>query len=157
MAGKKEVRAAVAQISDILGSFTAREQAHILRQLKPVEGIPLSVFSAPLSGLELVVRYLKDNEQRTVKEIASLLNRRPTTIYTTYAKSTKKYPQALDVSDRSIVIPSHIIASRKLAVLESIVVYLKEHLSLSEIARLLHRSPSTVNTVYRRAQRKVST
>ena len=145
--------AAVQQISAILGRFTADEQQRILSMLSPTkEGIPISVFNCPLSGLEIVVRYMKDVENNRFTDIAAALNRKPTTIHTTYTQARKKFSGALNVSDCSVVIPVSVVAERRASVLESIVVYLEgQKFSLKKIALLLHRSYNTVKTVRRRA------
>ena len=139
-------------ISDILSRFGSDEQQKILEQLMPKkEGIPISAFRAPLSGLEIIVRYMKEVENKKLSEIARKLNRKPTTIYTTYTQARKKFSKPLDVSDYSVVIPVSVVAERSVAVLESIVVHLNKTLPLKEIARLLNRSYNTVKTVRRRA------
>ncbi|MEM4268387.1 MAG: sigma factor-like helix-turn-helix DNA-binding protein [Candidatus Woesearchaeota archaeon] len=58
--------------------------------------------------------------------------------------------------DRQIQIPVEIFKDRGVAVLESLVEYLKDTygLSYAEIGRLLNRNERTVWTVYRRAKEK---
>jgi hypothetical protein len=53
-------------------------------------------------------------------------------------------------------IPVHILQNRKLGVLESVVVYLKEEIGLkySEIARMLNRDDRTIWNVYNYAKKK---
>ena len=56
-----------------------------------------------------------------------------------------------------INIPLSIFDDRRLGVLESLVSYLRDNLSLknSEIARLLNRDDRTIWTVYNRVQKKI--
>lgn len=55
-----------------------------------------------------------------------------------------------------IRIPIEIFRDREIAVLESLVEYLKDsyHLSFAEIGRLMQRDQRTIWTVYRRAKAK---
>ena len=57
---------------------------------------------------------------------------------------------------KGVKIPSEIFRNRDLAVLESLVKYLRESLGLSyaEIASLLNRDDRTIWTVYSRAKKK---
>ena len=56
-----------------------------------------------------------------------------------------------------INIPVSIFDDRRLGVLESLVFYLRENLSLknSEIAKLLNRDDRTIWTVYNRVKKKI--
>jgi len=118
------------------------------------KGLPISIFAGKHSGLEAIVLYLKDVEKKTIKEIASILNRQASTIYTTYQQGKKK--GSLDVSDISIFIPWGIFANRKFSVLEILVAFLlvENKLSLTEIGKKLNRSYSTIKTVNRRYHEK---
>ena len=138
-------------IAELVTRLDAREKQLVLGLLKR-DGIPISAFHSTLSGLEIVVRYAKDVEKKSFKEIASLLNRKLPTIYTTYTHAKKKFPQPLDLSNSSIRIPVDIFSDRRYAVLELIVAYLKENekLSLKEIAAALHKHYNTISTTYRR-------
>jgi len=120
------------------------------------ESIPISVFRAPISGLEIIVRYLKDNAKKSFKDIAHILNRKPSTIYNTYTNSTRKFRGDLDLSDSSLSLPFNIFSDRSFSILESLVVYLKdkENISFNNIASLLHKNHNTIRTVYRRYKQK---
>lgn len=134
------------------------EKNEVVQHLLPAEhqGIPISTFRAPLAGLEIIVKYLREQEHYSLKAIATMLKRKPTTIYTTYAHASKKYAPQLDTSDFSITLPYSLFAQRIYSVLESIVKHLKEqrHLPLPKIALLLHRRYSTIKTVYQRSLHK---
>jgi hypothetical protein len=62
----------------------------------------------------------------------------------------------IEISNKSIAIPSHILRDRSLSVLEIIVEYLKEKKKLTyhEIAVLLNRDDRTIWTCYNRAKKK---
>ena len=119
--------------------------------------IPITIFNNNLSSLESVVKFLKENLNLTVKEIASKLNRNNKTIYQAYSSSRKKQQQEFKETQPELYIPISILANRKLAVLESITKFLYESskLNFSEISRSLQRDPRTIWTVYSRAKRKV--
>lgn len=151
--------AVVYHLNQLLNTLLSpTEKNDIVQHLLPAEhqGIPISAFRAPLAGLEIIVKYLREQEHYSLKAIALLLNRKPTTIYTTYAHASKKYAPLLDTSDFSLVIPYSLFSQRTYSVLESIVKYLKEqkHLPLPKIALLLHRKYSTIKTVYQRSLHK---
>ena len=60
-------------------TFYSSQFAHSAEEhqtLLPVEGptLPLSIFSTPLSGLQAIVRYLRDTRHLSFSEIATLLN-----------------------------------------------------------------------------------
>jgi len=144
------------QISNLLNSLTTEDKLKIRNEiLKAEQGIPISVFKADLSGLELVTRYLKEIENKSFKEISKILNRKLSTIYNTYNNSQTKFKGQLDTSDNSVLIPLDAFTNRKYSVLESIVSYLKDkQLSFTQIASLLNRNYSTVKTVYHRFKLK---
>lgn len=141
-------------VSNILSSLSNDEKKEVLRFAleKEKKGIPISAFKSPLSGLEIITKFLRENEKKSFNDISYILNRKRSTLYNTYNKSKKKMKKYLDISDSSILIPFNIFSNRKFSILESIVNYLKvkEKLSLREISKLLYKNYSTVKTVYRR-------
>ncbi|MDP3699016.1 MAG: sigma factor-like helix-turn-helix DNA-binding protein [Nanoarchaeota archaeon] len=144
-------------LSNLVASLSDQEKKEVLEKiLGKKEGIPISVFRSGVSGLEAIVMYLKDSKGLTISEIADILNRKRSTLYTTYQKARKKLSGQLDISDDSIIIPYHIFANRNFAVLESLVAYLKDEMKLSfvKISTLLNKKYSTVRTVYVRHQKK---
>ncbi|HIH38739.1 hypothetical protein J4460_05605 [Candidatus Woesearchaeota archaeon] len=114
--------------------------------------IPLSIFSVRLSCFETIVKYLIENKRMKVKEIASELERQPSTIYTTYQHARKKEPAPFLSSNPLPSFPLLILKDRDKPVLEAIVVHLKEeqHLSFIEISGHLCRSHSTIWITYKR-------
>ncbi len=119
--------------------------------------IPVSVFKVKsLSSLELVTKYLKENCGKKNKDAAKLLSRSQQVIWTTYSNSLKKFSQKLPVSYSRYDIPISVFSDKKLSMLESVVVYLKDsfRLSYSEIGKQLYRNERTIWTVYNRAKKK---
>jgi hypothetical protein len=88
--------------------------------------IPAGIFNNNLSPLENVVLYLTIKFRQSLTQISSILNRDHTTIWTTLAKAEKKislpnYKKLLSSFEhnKTILIPVHILANRKLSILES--------------------------------------
>ena len=138
-------------ILQLVSSLSREEKKKVLDQLQQqTEGLPISIFRSGISGLEAIVVYLKDVKGLTITEISALLNRKKSTLYTTYTKAKEKLSGEIDSSDSSVMIPYSIFADRNFAVLESLVAFLKDEMkfSLVKIATLLNKKYSTVRTVY---------
>lgn len=152
--GKNQRNDIIAQISELIGVLPEQDRQRILDIIKPK--IPISAFQAGLSGLEIIIKYLREQTDRSFKEISLLLNRALPTIYTTYNNSRLKFPLPLDISDKSILVPVETFRNRTYSVLESLAAYLKdkEHLSLKEISAYLNKKYDTIKTVYRRFRLK---
>jgi hypothetical protein len=117
--------------------------------------IPLSIFSAKLSSLELIVKYLKEELGWSNKKIALTILRTPQNIWITYRNATEKYPGKLDIQETPYDIPISIFEDKRLSILESIGSYLVgKGLSYRQIANALHRDRNTVAAVYHRARNK---
>ena len=114
--------------------------------------IPLSIFKNS-SPLESLVKYLKDNLNFTLKEIASLLDRDQRTIWITYNNAVKK-KITLAISSK-VTVPLEIFADRKYSALENLVSYLLDQgYKISEISELLNRNYKTIWTLAKRARDK---
>lgn len=141
-------------IKYILRNFNDVEKKEILNQVLVDQdlGLSISIFRADISGLEVIIKYLKENKNKSFKEISKVLNRKLSTVYNTYTNSKSKFAGALDISDNSIIIPLSIFANRKFSILETLVAYLKDEckLQFKEIAKILNKKYSTVATVYSR-------
>lgn len=170
----------VHQLLEILAAHPSKETAQPERiQTVAEHGLPVVLFATEkLSGLEITVKYIKEELNKSITEIGALLNRSPKTIWTTYSIASKKVSGRFDVralqSDSELTaklravaphnelekinVPFSVIANRDLSVLESITQYLRNelHLSLNQIAVLLHRDNRTIWTVHHRAQKKMS-
>ena len=120
------------------------------------EAIPLSIFKHQKSGaLESLCKYMKENLNMKYMEIARLLQRNERTIWTAYNKAKQKHPETIKIKQEKILIPVSIF-SKKLTILESIVIYLKkQNLKYIEIAELLNRDQRNIWTIYSRAVQKL--
>ena len=117
--------------------------------------IPLSIFNNKLSSLEVISKYLFENQNLSLIEISKLLNRSNRNIWNAYNRSKKKFPDKL-VAKESILMPISVLRNLNFTLLENIVLFLKENIKLSyhEIAVLLQRDDRTIWTVYQRAKKK---
>ena len=117
--------------------------------------IPLSIFNNKLSSLEVISKYLFENQNLSLIEISKLLNRSNRNIWNAYNRSKKKFPDKLAPKE-SILMPISGLRNLNFTLLENIVLFLKENIKLSyhEIAVLLQRDDRTIWTVYQRAKKK---
>ncbi|MFH2021249.1 MAG: hypothetical protein ABIJ34_07555 [archaeon] len=138
-------------LEDIFGKYNLSPEDVVLALAKrKSETIPLSAFSNPLSTLEIVVKYLKENQEKSYHEIAVILNRNDRTVWCTYNNSRKKLDKPLSIHP-SVSVPISIFASRDKSVLESLALYLKGlGYSYQKIATALDRNYQTIYTVCRR-------
>jgi len=160
LASKKEEKLANV-VFQLIKDIPNKDKNKVIQQVLSIEKgelIPISIFNSKLSGLEAITIYLKDERKQSVKQISKLLNRKTSTIYTTYqnAKLKLKKPklnkQKKAIFDFSITIPISIFSNRKYSILESLVSHLKEKkdLSMTKIAALVNRNYNTIKTVYSR-------
>jgi len=120
--------------------------------------IPVSVFDNDyLSPLESIVKYLHENENLRLFEIAKLINRDQRSVGVTYRFARRKMKVKLKIRVSKHTLPVSVIADKKLSVLEGIVYYLKQTYMLSyhDTALILRRNDRTVWTVYQRALKKL--
>lgn len=121
--------------------------------------LPVSIFeNRKLGILEIVVKYLKEEFNYSLKEISIFLNRNNKSIWSSLNQANKKYPDKIVESDCSFVIPLSIFKNRKLGTLESLVLYLRNRyeLKFNHIGNILCRDSRTIWTVYDRAIKKQS-
>jgi len=120
--------------------------------------VPISVFkNEHLSGLETIVKYLRENLLLSFKQIASLTNRNNVALAVSYRNAKAKLEAKFVVEEISpYSLPVKILQDRNLSVLENIVSYLKDTFGLAyhKIALLLNRNDRTIWTVYQRAKKK---
>ena len=119
--------------------------------------IPISVFkNEHLGCLETIVKYLRENLLLSFKQIASLTNRKKTSLAVSYRNAKKKLKDKFVEESSPYHLPVLILQDRKLSVLENIVSYLKDTFGLTyhKIAVLLNRDDRTIWTVYQRAIKK---
>ncbi len=119
--------------------------------------IPVSIFCKKLGALETISKFLIENKELKKRDTARLLNRDPKTIWSTYEKAKKKFPERFaQKSKDDIQIPVSKFNNRKFSTLEILVTCLREEhgLSFKEISKMLGRSPGTLGTAYFRANKK---
>jgi hypothetical protein len=118
--------------------------------------IPVCIFRGEQSILESLVIYLKDNLGFSLKKIAEVLDRKYTTIHTTYKNGISRCSSLK--TDDSIKIPLHIFSSRDISPFEGIVLYLKHYNGLSNhrIAQILEKDNRVIWTINNRGEKKVN-
>lgn len=139
-------------------NLTASEILSLIEE-KPVSKdilIPVSVFAAKLSALEVICKFLKEELEFSYSKIASLLNRDERTIWATYNNAIKKSREKLPLKEPKFFVPASLFANRKFSVLESLVGHLKEKFGLrySEISILLSREQRNIWAIYSRYKKK---
>jgi len=148
----------VQAVSQLVGSLSFAEKRHLFTQIlsESKQVVPLSIFSGKLAGLEALVVFLKDEQKRSIAEISKLLGRNKSTLYSTYHQAKKKLIGKLPKHDYTISIPIDTFSNRKYSILESLVVFLKEHyhLSIKEIAEKTGKKYTTIHTTYSRYKKK---
>ena len=118
--------------------------------------VPVEIFSTELSPAESLTKYLKEQKKLSFSEISRILNRDQRGIWGAYQRALKKQNSSVLLFPSKVWIPVNIFQDRKFAVLEMLVIYLKENnnLKINEIADMLDKSKSTVWTVFNRARKK---
>jgi hypothetical protein len=137
------------KIVELFDRFLEKEKAEFR--------VPVSVISnRELSSLESIVKFLRENLRLTNVMVANLLGRSLQVTWTTYHNASKKMPRPIVSVASRFDVPLNIFRDSRYSVLESIVVYLKEHSGLSyhDIAQLLNRDDRTIWTVFNRASQK---
>ena len=150
---KKEFQELSKYISKLVNSLTLEEKKKLFDDLLKEKSVPLSVFQSNLSGLGALVYYLKNIEKKGFTEISQILNRKPSTISSTFYKIKNRRIKFLPTEIR---IPLSIFSNRKFSVLESLVSYLrdKQNFPLVKISQLTNKNPSTIKTTYWRYKKK---
>ncbi|MBR9699934.1 hypothetical protein GOV09_05745 [Candidatus Woesearchaeota archaeon] len=134
--------------------------AQLLRRFQSYLTIPASLFKTRVSPLEAVVLFLHLKYKCTQTQMAEILHRDHTTIWTTLDNAWKKTTKAQflqSIEESEILIPVHLLSNRRLSILEVVASYIKDKYSLKyrEIATLLDRDDRTVWTVIDRARKKL--
>ena len=109
-----------------------------------------------LGIMQAVVKYLKEEFRFTYHEIALLLKRDDRVIWATYHNAQKKQKFPLLAAGTPSWIPLSIFAQPEKGPLESVVIYLHDHVSLSfnEIAKLLQRDNRVIWAVYHKRRKR---
>jgi hypothetical protein len=138
------------QLETLLASYKGRSDTS---QPK----IPLSLFSnRSLGVLEVLVKFLKENQNLTYSDIAQLLNRNDRTIWTTYKKAQKKHSQPFDAAGEKTVVPCTVFLDRSLGPLQALTLYTRDEMkfSFNEISQMLNRDYRTVWLSYQNGKRR---
>ena len=117
--------------------------------------IPTSIFASKETALESIVVYLKSKLGMSYHEIALLLKRDDRTIWGIFNKSIQRNSFKIIRKDSFVYIPTSIFKNRKLTILESLVLYLKNKgMKYVEIGELLNRDQRNIWAIYNRARKK---
>jgi hypothetical protein len=138
------------QLETLLASYKGRPQSN-----KP--NIPLSLFSnRSLGVLEVLVKFLKENQNLTYSDIAQLLNRNDRTIWTTYKKAQMKHSKPFDPSSEKTVVPCTVFLDRSLGPLQALTLYTRDEMkfTFNEISQMLNRDYRTVWLSYQNGKRR---
>ncbi len=150
----------ILQIHKLLNELETENKAEFDKifseENQQLEFIPTNIFNDKLGILESIVKYLKENKQFKLSEIAKLIERDQRTIWNTYDKAKKKYPKQFAEIDSEIKIPIEIFHNRNLGPLEILTIFLKEnkHMKFKDIANLLKRDPRTIWSSYNKGVKK---
>lgn len=148
------------EISDVYIQFYNLSKkfspSFILAELEKQIFVPISIFSEKLGSLEAVTKFLVENYNLSISEIADSLARSHASIWNVYASSKKKFPSRF-VLKPSKSIPLSILRKDKFGVLENIVAYLRDVCGFSyrEISVMIARDERTVWTSYRNKKKKM--
>jgi len=129
-----------------------------LEIIKAREGIsiPVNIFNKKLGALEAITKYMKENLNRSYRDIARELKRDERTIWTAYKKAIEKQKEKIEIKETKINLPISIFEDKKFTILESTIIYLKkEGFKFSEIGKLLDRDPRNIQTIYSRTIKKI--
>ena len=118
--------------------------------------LPLSIFSTDLSPMEAVVKFLKEDLDKKISEIARILGKQPPAVWLAYNNSKIKHKSRFSIIPSRYDIPIEKLSSGNLSLLEIISSYLiDEHkLSFRDAGKILNRNERTVWTAYHRAKKK---
>lgn len=118
------------------------------------ESVPVTIFTTPLSPLESITRYLKENMGKKLVEISSIIGRSSAALSPAYRKSISK---KFEIKKTGIMIPlGEFEKNKDLSVLEIVASHMRSRgLSFTEIARILERDVRTIWTVCKRAEVKI--
>ncbi len=148
---KKEIN----KLKELIQSYNLT-QKDTLNLLKINQEIPISIFNKRISPLETITKYMKEELNLSYNEIAKELGRDERNIWHSYNNAIKKHAGKLEIDSQKGKIPCLLFKEKKLSILETIVVYLKDNLNFnfSEISKIMERNYRTIWTIYQRAIKK---
>ncbi|MEM4710901.1 MAG: hypothetical protein QXL18_03075 [Candidatus Woesearchaeota archaeon] len=112
------------------------------KKIKQIQQIPITIFSNKKLGvLEAIVKYLKENQELSFKEIAEILHRDQRTIWTTYNKAVKKQKEKFSTKKDQEYITIKSFSNTKYSPLQALIKELEaKGYTLSKIAKITNRS-----------------
>lgn len=117
--------------------------------------MPISIFSHKTSPLESLVKYLKENYNLKLSQIALLLNRDHRTIWTTYDSAVKKRKEPFSKKKRDYFIDIEKFSNRRISILEIVCNFLSElGFSTTQISSLLNKHRNTIWSALSRYKNK---
>ncbi len=145
------------QLSERLQTEYEYTNEELLELLSSEIKIPLEIFSLELAPSESLVKYLKENLEKTFHEIAELTSGNERAIWASYQRANKKMSSSILIENPTLI-PLSIFSNKKLSVLETVVVYLKEKKKMKgvKIAQILKKHPANIWTIYNRANEKIT-
>src|SRR3989338_3563615 len=107
--------------------------AYIAQKEKiPGETVPVSIFTNDkLTVFEAIVKYLREEKELAYNKIGRLVDRKTTTISTTYFRAQEKMQEKLLVEGQFVIPLSEFISKKTFSPLEVIVFYLHTTNNLS--------------------------
>lgn len=117
--------------------------------------VPLTIFSSKKLGvLEALVKYLKEEEELSFKEISVLIKKDNKSLWSTYQKAAKK--QSAPFTKHSTFVPLTDFVVNDLSCFESIILNLKNYygMDFGRISAMFGRNYHTIWTTYKRAEKK---
>ena len=144
-----------AAIDGFKEKYDLSSPAEVLAALQ-IESIPATIFNDKLSPLETVVKFLKENNNKKLAEIARILKKDVSSVWLAYKHSQQKHPKKITFAHTPYTIPISVLHSSSLSLLETITEHLRDKYGLSyhDLGKLLSRNERTVWTTYRRAKQK---
>jgi hypothetical protein len=111
--------------------------------------IPVSIFRREnkIGALESLCKYMKENLNLKFSEIARIISRDERTVWTAYKKATDKKTDRFEIKSEEIFMPLEKFLKEKTA-LASIILFLKDKHTNTEIARILNRDPRNIHSIY---------
>jgi len=133
--------------------LSSAKKTNILQEIsakiseKKTESFPLST----------IVKYLKEDKNYNLSQIAKILSRNQRNLWHTYNSAQKKMSESFTIKEDDMYVPLKVFSDyTSLSPSEAVVFYLKEQrqLTLHKIATLLSRDDRTIWTINNRAKKK---
>ncbi|MFC1691763.1 hypothetical protein ACFL0W_06305 [Nanoarchaeota archaeon] len=136
--------------------LTADQIISVMGVQLDAESIPVSIFAnKKLSVFEAIVKFLAENKDLEIKQIAEVLGKGYNSTWVTYNNAKKKMPDHLKVEPGKTIPISAF--NLQLTIFESVVRYMREDLKMSnkKVADLLNRDNKTTWSIYSKALKKL--